>query len=377
MSQGGGRRRSASEPGPLIFARRINGASMEEIARFSADLLAMLQPAQDGPVALAVSGGPDSMAMLWLARAALPGKVIAATVDHRLRDAGASEAASVARWCEAADVPHTTLTIGTPRGASGNLHSWARAERYERLRHWCHEAGGMALCTAHHADDQAETFLMRAARGAGVTGLSAIREAQNYQFFVNVGAPHRAPDGSGFEIPIGGLATVRLLRPLLTWRRAELRALAERERLPFTDDPSNVDLRFQRARIRAWLAQAPWIDAAQMARSARQLAAVNDDLTALSNWLWDQRAEWPSPEEVAVDVADLPREVRRRLVRIGLVSIDALEQDFRVIEDHWGATNLEPLLDALEAGRQASQGDVLAFAKGTRWHFRPAPPRRR
>ncbi|WP_339501760.1 tRNA lysidine(34) synthetase TilS, partial [Pseudomonas canadensis] len=128
-------------------------------------------------IALAVSGGPDSMAMLALAAAAFPGQVHAATVDHRLRAAAAAEARMVAAWCANAGVPHTTLVVAEPIGP-GSVQARARAVRYELLLPWAAEIGASCLATAHHADDQAETFLMRAALGSGVAGLAGIRARQ-------------------------------------------------------------------------------------------------------------------------------------------------------------------------------------------------------
>ncbi|MEP7004424.1 MAG: ATP-binding protein, partial [Sphingomonas bacterium] len=87
-------------------------------------------------IALAVSGGPDSMAMLALAHAAFPEQLVAATVDHRLRPESADEAAMVAGYCAAAGVAHATLSIATPPDAGDNIQSWARQERYALLRRW-------------------------------------------------------------------------------------------------------------------------------------------------------------------------------------------------------------------------------------------------
>ena len=126
------------------------------VERFGGDLAHVLGGAvpPDAPIALAVSGGPDSMAMLALAAAAFPGQVHAATVDHRLRAAAAAEARMVAAWCANAGVPHTTLVVAEPIG-SGSVQARARAVRYELLLRWAAEIGASCLATAHHADDQA------------------------------------------------------------------------------------------------------------------------------------------------------------------------------------------------------------------------------
>jgi tRNA(Ile)-lysidine synthase len=323
------------------------------IARFRADYERLLTPAEapEHCIALAVSGGPDSMAMLGLAAAAFPGRVSAATVDHGLRPESAGEVEMVARACERIGVAHAALKIAASPGDSGNLHGWARRERYLLLKGWAAGAGASALCTAHHAEDQAETFLMRAARATGLSGLAAVRARNETE-----GNP------------------IVLLRPLLRWRRRELRAVADQLNLPFVDDPSNRDPRFDRARFRAWLAEAPWLDPVQIGRTAENLAALDTDLTEISQWLWKARALECDDSGARFDVEGLPRGVKRYLVR---TAIDSVLTDNGSGGGNWtSASNVEALLDALEAGSAATQANVLASAKGTVWHFRPAPPRR-
>ena len=167
---------------------------------------------------LAVSGGGDSLALLLLAHAALPGRVKAATVDHGLRPESADEADRVARYCAELGITHTTLSVSVARG---NTQEQARKARYAALGDWAEENDLCALATAHQMDDQAETFLMRLNRGSGLAGLSAIRA---------LGSVPSAP--------------VRLVRPLLRWRRDELAAIVERFGWSAVDDPSNHDDRY-------------------------------------------------------------------------------------------------------------------------------------
>jgi len=338
---------------------RASAPDAASVERFRSDFEAVLgRPVAAGElIALAVSGGPDSMAMLALAHAAFPGQTVAATVDHGLRPESTDEAKMVAGYCAAAGVAHETLSIATPPDAGDNIQSWARQERYALLRRWAVEAGATSLATAHHADDQAETFLMRAARGSGLSGLSAVRARLDIDMKV-----------------AGRQQKLALVRPLLGWRHQELRAVATDAAVPFVDDPSNVDDRFDRTRFRRLLATAPWIDPVQIGRSAAHLAAIDSDMLAVSQWLWGQRALPSRDDEVSVDVAGLPRALRRYLVRI------AIEHVLRVNDmdaGRWSrAANVEALLDALEAGKAATQAEVMASAKGQVWHFRPAPPRR-
>jgi len=306
------------------------------------------------------------MAMLGLAAAAFPGRVIAATVDHGLRSESADEAAMVGAACQRLGIPHATLTIAAPPGASGNLHSWARQERYRLLMFWALDGDASMLCTAHHADDQAETFLMRAARATGLSGLAAVRARNEIML-----PPENPPNGSPQE---GGTRSAALLRPLLRWRRHELRVIVQSLRLPFVEDPSNRDPRFDRTRFRAWLAEAPWLDPVQIGKTAENLAALDADMREISHWLWTGRRLEADPIEARFDAQGLPRGVTRYLVRMAIdhvLSTNALDGG------NWNpASNVEPLLDALEAGRAATQANVLASAKGTVWHFRAAPPRR-
>ncbi|HZU63565.1 MAG TPA: tRNA lysidine(34) synthetase TilS, partial [Novosphingobium sp.] len=157
--------------------------------------LARLWPegARQGRLGLAVSGGPDSLALLLLAHAAWPGRVAAATVDHGLRPESAGEAAEVARICAGLGVAHATLPVSI---GPGNIQTEARTARYAALAQWMAAEGLAALATAHHADDQAETLLLRLNRASGVAGLAGVR------------ARALVPG-----------SRLLLLRPLLGWRR--------------------------------------------------------------------------------------------------------------------------------------------------------------
>src|SRR5690349_4594682 len=110
----------------------------------------------DAPVGLAVSGGPDSLALLLLAVRARPAGLRAATVDHQLRPESGAEAEAVAAICAQLRIPHETL----PVRVEGSVQAAARAARYAVLGQWCGRHGLTHLATAHHVDDQAETMLM-------------------------------------------------------------------------------------------------------------------------------------------------------------------------------------------------------------------------
>ncbi|WP_375404643.1 tRNA lysidine(34) synthetase TilS [uncultured Sphingomonas sp.] len=320
---------------------------MEEVGRFRVDLARAFGDGHGGVIGLAVSGGPDSMAMLALATEALDGRVSVATVDHRLRPEAEREAALVAGACVRLGVPHAVLVPDAAIVGAG-VQAQARGVRYALLARWAGAGGIEAVATAHHADDQAETFLMRAGRGSGLAGLAGVRA----------------------RTVIAGMMVVR---PLLDWRRAELRAVARRRELPFVDDPSNADDRFERTRVRRLLDANEWLGPANLARSAGYLAEADGDLRAVVDWLWAARAVVDG-DDVRVNATDLPREVRRRLVRRALAVTRAVAG---LTEPAFGeASNVEAMLDGLEQGRRVTQAGVLASVRDGRWRLRPAPPRR-
>ncbi|KQT55159.1 MULTISPECIES: tRNA lysidine(34) synthetase TilS [unclassified Aureimonas] len=188
-------------------------------------------PPITGPVVLAVSGGPDSMAMLWLAAenkvelSRLGIELHVATIDHGLREAAIHEAEEVARVCGALGLPHRTLRWEGEKPAS-NLQGAARRARYRLLEAAAEAVGAAAVLTAHHQDDQIETHLLARGRHAGDRGLAAMR-------------PRRAL-APGLD----------LLRPFLALPGRRMRLTAEASGLPFFDDPSNDDDRFDRVRLR-------------------------------------------------------------------------------------------------------------------------------
>ncbi|MFL0586286.1 tRNA lysidine(34) synthetase TilS [Sphingomonas sp. ABOLG] len=324
-------------------------ADHPEVVRLRQDLIALTReaPSRDRPIGVAVSGGPDSMALLVLAALAFPDAVVAATVDHGLRPEAAEEARMVGREAATLRVPHDILAVSAPiEGAS--VQARAREGRYEALAAWAERRHAMAIATAHHADDQAETFLMRASRGSGVTGLAAIRPATT----------------------ISGAAVVR---PLLSWRRAALRATVRRAGLPFIDDPANHDLRHDRTRFRQLLDRNEWLDPPALARTAAAVGEAERELAEIAALFWRGRAEIRD-EGVTLNPQGLPRDTLRRLARRAIIVVRAAAGITTPAFDD--AANVEPLLDALESGRRATHGGVVVGIRRGSWHFRPAPPRR-
>lgn len=293
-----------------------------------------------GNLGVAVSGGPDSLALLLLTAHCLPGRVCAATVDHGLRAESADEAAFVAKVCARLDVPHRTLPVTV---AAGNLQGEARAARYAALAGWAGEAGATALATAHHADDQAETLLARLNRASGVAGLAGVRAAG--------------------RVPGSDLV---LVRPVLDWRRAELAGVVGAAGIAPVDDPSNRDERFDRVRLRAALARADWLDVPAIAASARHLAEADAALD------WATAREWrecvrPGALGSYVYRPQAPRAIALRVIALLVERLDG--------EAPRGGA-VARLFDSLLAGQPASIGTLVARPGPDGWAFGNAPVRR-
>jgi len=191
-------------------------------------LMAPFAPFERAPhLAVAVSGGADSLALVLLADTwarACGGVVTALTVDHRLRPDAAAEAAQVGLWMERYRIAHVTLVrIGpVPRG---DIQAAARLARYQLLEAWCAARGVLHLLTAHHREDQAETLLLRLARGSGLDGLAGMAS-------------------------VAERSACRVLRPLLGVARARLAATLVARGQEWLEDPSNDNPAFARARLR-------------------------------------------------------------------------------------------------------------------------------
>ncbi len=279
------------------------------------------------------------MALLLLAHAALPGRVEAATVDHGLRPESAGEAGIVAELCQELGIRHGTLVVSVPRG---NMQEQARLARYAALEGWARDRAISAIATAHHADDQAETVLMRLNRGSGVAGLAGIRACGT--------------------VP-GGETT--LLRPLLGWRRAELAGIIERAGVETADDPGNRDPAFDRARMREVLAGAGWLDVDAMARSAANLADAAD---ALASWADDEwrRHVYAHPGKVTYN-ATAPHAVRYLVAMRAIAFLTGSEP-------RGGA--LAELMDRLENGGKGNIAGVMVGKAASTWFFEREPPRK-
>jgi tRNA(Ile)-lysidine synthase len=194
-----------------------------------AALMAAVGPFEARPrIAAGVSGGADSLALCLLLKDwadGAGGELVALTVDHRLRPESGAEARRVGGWLAARGIAHQVLRWTEPKPRHG-IEAAARAARYRLMTDWCRTAGVLHLAVAHHRDDQAETVLLRLARGSGLDGLAGMAAV--------------------VETP-----AVRLIRPLLSVPRESLAASLRERRQDWIEDPWNRDLRHTRVRLRA------------------------------------------------------------------------------------------------------------------------------
>ena len=311
---------------------------------FAAALRPLLEGLPEGPLALAVSGGRDSMALMHLAaRYARPrGPALTVlTVNHDLRSNSATEANSVGAAAQALGLPHKTLVWQHPANLRGNLEAVAREARYRLMAEACIEAGAAALLVAHTQDDQAETVLLRLARGSGVDGLSAM-----------------APKTRRFGLPI--------LRPLLDVPRARLEARLRAEGIAWFDDPMNEEERFARVRIRK--AQAVLVAAgltpARLAQTARHMARARAALDDRVDALACRAALLAAEGYVRLDLADLraaPEEIGLRLLARLIMVIGGLVYPprFERLE------RLYRLLTAGDFGKGRTLGGCRILPSGT------------
>lgn len=270
-----------------------------------AELSAIFAPVRRAAkIALAVSGGADSLALLllferWRGRRKRPDAVVL-TVDHRLRKESRGEAATVAAIARAHGL-QSRILVWTGDHPRTGIEAAARLARYRLLIAACREEGASHLLLAHHLDDQAETMLLRLARGSGIFGLAAMR-------------------------PAVAAGDVTILRPLLGLTRARLVQTVALAGIEPVADPMNVDPRFARARIRRImpLLAADGIDPMALAASARHFAAIADAIDlAATNFVTASVAvdRFAVARLDATAFRDLPREIGLRVLSRLLLGI--------------------------------------------------------
>lgn len=314
-----------------------------------------------GGLVIAASGGPDSTALLilaagWAKRLRRPPKLLAVTVDHGLRPQAAAEAAAVKRLARRLGVPHRTLRWRGTKPKTG-LQEAARLVRYRLLTQAAARAGYAHILSAHTLDDQAETVLFRLARGSGLTGLASMATVS--------------------LLPTSGGSETFLVRPLLHIPKARLIATLRTAGIAYSEDPSNIDPRFTRARLRMLMPALAreGLDASGLSRLAGRMrraeAAIEFAVRAARAAL--APAAWPRRGPVVFDAAqflELPAEVGLRLLGRAI----AHTGDEGPVE----LGKLEALYDALRRAsrlRRTLAGALVTLA-GNRLSIERAPARR-
>jgi tRNA(Ile)-lysidine synthase len=311
-------------------------------------------------VVLAVSGGPDSMALMRVAAetrgcgALVP--VTVATIDHGLRAQSRDEAETVAGWAGACGFPHRLLAWAGEKPRSG-VQEAAREARYRLLAGLAQELGASHILTAHTLDDQAETLLMRLSRGTGVGGLAGMRA----------------------ETERGG---VRLARPFLGLSKAELLAMCAAHGWPYLEDPSNADPRFARSRWRQLmpLLAREGLTAERLAALALRAQRAEDALEARARAVLDSARIARSGASLELDGAALlgePEAIRLRVVAQAIAAVAGADAPLRL--ERLEAHALCRVFPALAQGARAklNLGGALIETTPGRIRFSPEPPRRR
>lgn len=312
--------------------------------------MAALAPAgAPWPGAVAVSGGADSLALMHLlaewARASGKAPPIVLTVDHGLQAGSAAAARAVVAAAKAAGLPaHGLKWTGTKPDA--DLEAAARAARYRLMGNWCRRRRIGALYVAHNREDQAETVLLRLARGSGLDGLAGMQA--------------RAP------FPLSGFDDLTVLRPLLDIGRDELRAVLTERGIAWHDDPMNADPRFARVRMRqAWPAlEAAGLTAARIADAASHLGRARKALEVATADFLAAHARQADGQVLldATALATAPREIGLRALAACLARVSGAEYRPRF-------ERLERLYDAILTGR-VGKGRTLSGCR-----IGPAPKR--
>src|SRR5580704_2725577 len=267
-------------------------------AGFSArDIGALFDPWEAARgIVLGVSGGPDSVALMllaaeWARARALPPPLYVATVDHGLRKDSRGEAEMVARWAAGLALPHAILVWGGVKPKS-RIQERAREARYQLLFDYATRIGADHVMTAHHADDQAETILLRLLRGSGVSGLSGMASSSDRNGLI-------------------------LARPLLAHAKADLATLCESRGHPFFDDPSNTDPVYARTRIRrlGGLLADEGLGRAALLRLGRRAARADTALAAHVRAVRAGLAARREPGGFRADISALAEEPEEILLR--------------------------------------------------------------
>ncbi|QQR68435.1 MAG: tRNA lysidine(34) synthetase TilS [Alphaproteobacteria bacterium] len=296
-------------------------------------------------MAVGVSGGADSMALLLLVRAWAAARpdtaragMIALTVDHALRRGSADEADQVASWCAAIGVAHEILVWHHDEPVVSHVQERARAARYRLLTERCQALEIDALLVAHHGDDQAETVLMRLCKGSGVDGLAGMSDDQT--LWTRQARP------------------IRLLRPLLSYTHADLLGYCKAQGQTWIEDPSNHNPRFARSRLRAAreVLEAEGLSNANLLRLAHRAAIAARSLDQIARAALEKYAEVTPFGEVRFPSDILHLATEEVSLRILAKAIDWASRPERPVPRE----SLEALRDDLISRRDSAPDRTLS-----------------
>lgn len=316
---------------PSDFAQNDAALGDAEADALFADFVA--EPA----LVLAVSGGPDSTALLYLAarwrdRQKSSPRLIAVTIDHGLRPQARREAAAVKRLAGKLGVEHRTMRWRGAKPATG-LQEKARLARYRLLHAAARRAKSRCVLTAHTLDDQAETVLFRMARGSGLAGIAGMARIVPFAALVSSAwrpgrlADAACPAGDPHE-PVAGSAPVEevLVRPLLDLPKARLIVTLQAAGIVYAQDPGNVDPRFTRARLRKLMPvlASEGLTSRRLTHLARRVRRSEAAVEAVVSWAARRLGLGPDTRKIALDYQDwleMPTEIALRLLGRAISSI--------------------------------------------------------
>lgn len=238
----------------------MSGSNAIDNVSFAAEM-DMLLPSDRKDIVVAVSGGADSMALVLLTHEYCSThnlKLHAVSIDHKLREESSEEATIVKGWMESRGISHKTLTLEWDESENSSMES-SRDKRYSSLLDYCNEVGANALLTGHHMNDNIETFFIRVSGCSGPDGLASI--------------PIRRI-----------LSDISICRPLLSFSKMEIMATCLKFNQPWVEDPSNVNEKYQRSRVRKAL------------KDIKEETGLTDlDLISFVDFFSDSRlADWKS-----------------------------------------------------------------------------------
>ncbi|WP_208995268.1 tRNA lysidine(34) synthetase TilS [Roseibium hamelinense] len=293
-------------------------------------------------LAFAVSGGPDSLALLvlfneWAKKSNWNGYFEAFTVDHQLRAGSAEEAEFVKSVCRDLDVSHETL-LWRDKVSSGSVQASARDARYRLLANAMRARDLTALVLGHHLDDQVETFLDRLTRGSGIYGLGGMSRDNTH-----------------------GLEGLHLLRPFLGFQKLRLMASLEERAVSWCTDPSNEDLGYKRVRLRALAARLAeeGCPAERLADTAERMRRASEALMFWLSDIWQDDVEDHPAGPVRMPYrrfARLPTEMRLKLLAQMILRVTGREAPSRL-------KKLEALEAELHSGGSAKAQLAGAFVE--------------